>query len=217
MRRYEAMFLFDNAVARDWASIEQEVRRLCDRCGAELLACAKFDERKLAYEIKRRKRGTYVLTYFDAPLDRIGELERDARLSEMILRLLVVRADGVSEEKLAQLKSHPPETAFMPLSSDGHRHDYGRHGSGERRLAGPGQRDRERERRGDETAPVSQEAPAEAADSQVPSAAPTAESTAEPPADSTSEQAPEEPPEPAATDTQAPAQPPTEPQRGPLL
>ncbi len=132
MKRYEAMFLFDTAVARDWASIEQEVRRLLSRIGGELLVCVKFDERKLAYEIKRRKRGTYVLTYLDAPPDRIGELERDAQLSETIMRLLVVRADHLSEEKLAQLKAHPPETPLMPLSSDGHRHDD-RRGYGERR------------------------------------------------------------------------------------
>jgi hypothetical protein len=31
------MFLFDSSAARDWASIEQEVRRLCDRIRAQLL------------------------------------------------------------------------------------------------------------------------------------------------------------------------------------
>jgi small subunit ribosomal protein S6 len=88
------MFLFDTTAARDRAGVEQEVDRLCDRIGAQLLVCVKFDERKLAYEIRRRKRGTYALAYFDAPPDRIGELERDARLSELILRLLVVRAEN---------------------------------------------------------------------------------------------------------------------------
>ena len=33
MKRYEAMFLFDTAATRDWASLETEVRRLCDRIG----------------------------------------------------------------------------------------------------------------------------------------------------------------------------------------
>lgn len=132
MKRYEGMFLFDTAATRDWASTEQEVRRLLGRVGAELLVCVKFDERKLAYEIKRRKRGTYVLTYFDAPPERIAELERDAYLSELIMRSLVLRADELSEERLAQLKAHPAETPLMPLSSDGHRHDD-RRGYGERR------------------------------------------------------------------------------------
>ena len=101
MKCYEAMFLFDTAAMRDWAAIEEEVRRLCGRIGAELLVCLKFDERRLAFEIKRRKRGTYALVYMDAPPERLNEMERDAQLSELILRLLVVRADNLTEEKLA--------------------------------------------------------------------------------------------------------------------
>ncbi len=130
MKRYEGMFLFDSSVAREWAAIEQEVKRLCSRIDAELLVCVKFDERRLAYEIKRRRRGTYVLTYFDAPSDRIADMERDARLSELILRLLVLRAEGLSEERLVELKAHPVEDPLEPLSGDGRRHDDDRYGRG---------------------------------------------------------------------------------------
>jgi small subunit ribosomal protein S6 len=131
LKRYEAMYLFDSAATRDWASIEQEVQRLCGRIGAELLVCVKYDERRLAYEINRRKRGTYVLTYMDAPPDRIGDLERDVQLSEFVLRVLVLRAENLTEEKLAELKAHPAETPLAP-GGDSRRHDeYG--GSDRRR------------------------------------------------------------------------------------
>ncbi len=145
MKRYEGMFLFDNAVSHDWPSIEAEIKRLMDRIGATLLVCLKFDERKLAYEIKGRKRGTYVLTYFDAPGEKIGELERDAQLSESVLRVLVLRAEGLSEERLAQLKAHQPDTPLQPISGDGRRHDEygGREGRGGRDY-------RDSEPRGDE-------------------------------------------------------------------
>lgn len=136
MKRYEGMFLFDAAVVRDWASIEQEVRRLCERIDAELLVCVKFDERKLAYEVNKRKRGTYVLTYFNAPPERIHDLERDVHLSEDVLRVLVLRADHVTEEKLAELRAHPAEQPLCPLSGEGRgRHDDGprRERSGDRR------------------------------------------------------------------------------------
>ncbi len=123
MKRYEGMFLFDSSAARDWAAIEQEVHRLCNRIGAELLVCVKFDERKLAYEIRRRKRGTYVLTYFEAPEEKITDLERDAQLSELVLRALVLRADHVPEEKINELKVWPAETPLQPMAGDGRRHD----------------------------------------------------------------------------------------------
>jgi small subunit ribosomal protein S6 len=123
LRRYEALFLFDTTAAREWAAIEEEVRRLCGRIGAELLVCVKFDERKLAYEIARRKRGTYVLAYFDAPSEKINDMERDIRLSELILRGLVLRAEKIPEERIAELRAHPPETPLSPMGGDGRRHD----------------------------------------------------------------------------------------------
>lgn len=124
MKRYEGMFLFDNSVAHEWATIEAEVRRLCDRIDAQLQVCVKYDERKLAYEIQRRKRGTFVLTYFDAPAERIADMERDARLSESILRLLVLRADKVPAERIAELQAHPAETPLSPGGGEGRRHYY---------------------------------------------------------------------------------------------
>lgn len=123
MKRYEGMFLFDNAAARDWAGIEAEVRRLCDRIGAKLLVCLKFDERKLQFEIRNRKRGTYVLTYFDAPPDKISALEHDARLSELILRCIILRAENLTEQRLAELKAHPADVPLQPMAGDGRRHD----------------------------------------------------------------------------------------------
>jgi small subunit ribosomal protein S6 len=125
LKRYEGMFLFDNTVVHEWSDMEAEVRRLFERVGTEPLVCVKFDERRLAYEIKGRKRGTYVLTYFDANPERITDLERDARLSEVVLRVLVLRADHISEERLAELKAHTPDQPLQPMSSEGRRGDGG--------------------------------------------------------------------------------------------
>lgn len=121
MRRYEGLFLFDSAAGHDWSRMEGEIRRLCDRIQANLQACVKFDERKLAYEIKGCKRGTYVLTYFDAEPARIADLERDVQLSESVLRALVLRADKVSDQRLAELRARPPDQPLQPLSGEGRR------------------------------------------------------------------------------------------------
>lgn len=125
MKRYEGMFLFDNTALHEWSDVEAEVRRLFERIHAEPLVCVKFDERKLAYEIKGRKRGTYVLTYFDADPQSITDLERDARLSELILRTMVLRTDKLSEERLAELKTHTPDQPLQPVSSDWRRGEGG--------------------------------------------------------------------------------------------
>lgn len=137
MRRYEALFLFDNNVAYEWPSVEKEVGRLCQRIGAEVLACVKFDERKLSYEIRGRKRGTYVLTYLEAPPAKITELEHDAGLSESVLRLLVLRNDDITQQRIDELKAWPADKPLVPLQEqrrddrdrdgrdrDGRRDDY---------------------------------------------------------------------------------------------
>ena len=102
MNQYEAMFLFDPTFGGTFENCEKEVGRLMERAEAELLFCRKWDERRLAYKIKGRKRGVYVLTYFKAAPDRIGGLERDAQLSEDVLRVLVLRADHVTADMMEQ-------------------------------------------------------------------------------------------------------------------
>ena len=101
-KKYEAMFLFDPAVATDWDKIKAEVDRLMERSEAKVLFCGKWDERRLAYEIGGVKRAIYVLTYFEGEPAKMGTLERDTTLSEMIVRSLVVRADHVTEAQMKE-------------------------------------------------------------------------------------------------------------------
>lgn len=100
MNQYEAMFLFDPTFGSSIENCESEVNRLMERAEAEVLFIGKWDERRLAYRINGRKRGVYMLVYFKAPPDKIAGLQRDAQISEEILRLMVVRADGVSRDMM---------------------------------------------------------------------------------------------------------------------
>lgn len=103
MNTYEGMFLFDPAVGAKAEAVQGEIDRLMSRAEAEVIATRPLEERRLAYEIKGRKRGMYVLTYFRARGDKITSLERDIRLSELVLRALIVRADGLSEERMQEV------------------------------------------------------------------------------------------------------------------
>ncbi len=98
MNTYEAMFLFDPAAGSSLEAVQTEVDRLMTRAEAEVIVTRRLEERRLAFEIDGRKRGLYVLTYFRAEGPKIGPLERDVRLSQSILRALILRADHVTEE-----------------------------------------------------------------------------------------------------------------------
>ena len=100
---YEAMFLIDSAeAAKDWDSILELINRILTRADAEIVSIRKWDERALAYPIRRCVRGTYLLSYFKADGRKIHEIERDVQLSERIMRVLILRADHLTEEDVAK-------------------------------------------------------------------------------------------------------------------
>lgn len=88
---YEGMFLLDSArVAKDWEGTEALVTNVLTRYGATIKIKDRWDERKLAYGVKKQRRGTYYLAYFDAPPASVAEIRRDLQLTEGVLRFLIL-------------------------------------------------------------------------------------------------------------------------------
>jgi small subunit ribosomal protein S6 len=98
---YEAMFLLSQATAADFGGAIAHINEVMQRGHATVLAMKKWDERRLAYEIKGQKRGVYILAYFSAPYDMLSHIERDCNLSEKIMRSLILRADHLTAEEIA--------------------------------------------------------------------------------------------------------------------
>ena len=63
-RPYEGMFLFPQSASADLQGSIDHVKEILARSGAEMLSIAKWDERRLAYDIKGNKRGVYILAFF---------------------------------------------------------------------------------------------------------------------------------------------------------
>jgi small subunit ribosomal protein S6 len=97
---YEAMFLFPPAVSANLQAAVDHINTILDRASAEVISMRKWDERRLAYEIKGNKRGIYFLVYFRAASDKLTGIERDCNLSEQLLRSMVTRADHVTDEQM---------------------------------------------------------------------------------------------------------------------
>lgn len=91
MAIYEGMFLLDSArAAKDWEGTKALVDGVLERYGAKTILADRWDERKLAYSIKRQKRGMYYLVYFEAGGDAVSNVRRDLTLTDGVLRLLVL-------------------------------------------------------------------------------------------------------------------------------
>ena len=94
MYPYEGMFLVDPVKhAAEAETVEGTVRSLLEKHGAEIEQFEKWDDRRLAYEIKGHSRGVYLLTHFRMPGNSVDAFRADCRLEETILRQMMIRLE----------------------------------------------------------------------------------------------------------------------------
>jgi len=116
LNTYEGMFLLNSVEAkRDWDGTAAHVQDILKKHGAEVATNYRWDERKLAYEVNRQKRGTYYLVYFRCPTEALVAIRRDCELSEIVMRQLILRWSGEAppmptEDELAK---HQAELAAL--------------------------------------------------------------------------------------------------------
>ncbi len=92
-RLYELCILFDPAEAtRTWDKLEEYVRDMVEKkYGNHVQQIDKWaDSRKLAYEIKGLKRGTYMVVWFRGKPETIADIDRDLRLDDKPIRHIVI-------------------------------------------------------------------------------------------------------------------------------
>src|SRR5581483_9038360 len=107
LNQYEAMFLLPAAAAAEVDASIKTVTGIIERHGGKILVIKKWDERKLMYEIKKQKRGLYIIAYFTAPGEAIVPIERDVNLSEDVLRVLVTDAEHLNQEEMNAVEPQP--------------------------------------------------------------------------------------------------------------
>jgi small subunit ribosomal protein S6 len=92
MRRYELTVIFPLEEDQHRAGREQLLADLASN-GAEIEKTDEFGDRDLAYEIKKRTRGKYVLLTIKADPAKITVLDRIFKLNANLLKYLFVRLD----------------------------------------------------------------------------------------------------------------------------
>ena len=81
---------------------------IADR-GAEVLKVEEWGINTLAYEIKKKNKGYYLLLYLNGDVALVAEMERALRLMEEVLRYLTVKAEAGDTEALQQGEAPEPE------------------------------------------------------------------------------------------------------------
>ena len=112
MRKYECFFIIDADLPDDAiAVVDDKVKAIVDGNGGTVLDYVPWGKKKLAYPVKKRTRGHYVLMEFAGESGLVAELERNMRLDERVLKFITVlledRYDPQAEQEKAS-KAPPP-------------------------------------------------------------------------------------------------------------
>jgi small subunit ribosomal protein S6 len=90
-RDYEGLFLLDNnAATADYDAVRGQVDETLKKHGGTVVMHEKWEDRKLAYDIRGHRRGTYYLAYFRSPPTGISRIHEDLGLAETVLRHLIL-------------------------------------------------------------------------------------------------------------------------------
>ena len=118
---YEGMFILDsNWYSRDPGAASAHVQKMIDGVGGEMLASRLWEDRRLAYPIKNRRRGAYWLTYFRLDSVRLNDIYKACNLSDHVLRALLLTVDAriadtlVEHAQLAIVPAAAPPAAAPP-------------------------------------------------------------------------------------------------------
>ena len=94
MELYESLFIIRPSLNdEETTSLFDKMKGIVEKNGATLVKAENWGRKKLAYEIKRERKGTFVYLYFKGPGHVVGELERSYRLEDSIIKFLTVRLE----------------------------------------------------------------------------------------------------------------------------
>ena len=100
---YECLCILDTAkYNRDPEKVSNQITSTIESMGGKVRVSRLWEERKLAYPIKKQTRGIYWLTYFRIDPEKIKGLNRQFQINGDILRFLILRIDPRLEEALVE-------------------------------------------------------------------------------------------------------------------
>jgi small subunit ribosomal protein S6 len=97
-RKYELVYVVSPDATDDQVTdLHTQVEAIVQRMDGQIEKTENWGRRRLAYEIGRHKEGTYVLELINGSGELMKEIDRRLKVSDLVIRQLVVRIDEVQE------------------------------------------------------------------------------------------------------------------------
>lgn len=92
MNFYENIVILDpNLDEKATEEAVERVKNIIVKKGGDVFRSENWGSRKLAYDVKKHKKGTYVLILFKAPPSTIAELEKFYKVFDLALKFMVIK------------------------------------------------------------------------------------------------------------------------------
>ena len=110
MREYEIVYIFDSVLTEDQVNEKLEkYHQHITNGGGEITAVDHWGKRQLAYPIRKKTAGYYVVVQFTASSEGLPELERTLKLDEDLVRYLIVLSEGEPTAPMSIATREPRE------------------------------------------------------------------------------------------------------------
>ncbi len=124
MAAYESIIILRSNLADDEVGrVIEKMKGIVEKNGGQVSQAENWGKRKLAYEVKKERKGTYVIFRFTGSGKVVSELEQGYRVEDSILKFLTVRA---AEAQAGGIPSSSVEEGKPTRSRPGSTRDEGR-------------------------------------------------------------------------------------------
>jgi len=120
LKRYETLFIVQADLPDDEIiSLIERYSTILTSFKGTIIKIEKWGKRRLAYEIRKKTNGYYVLIDYAGKSTVIQELERNFKIDDKILKFMTIMKDDnvdlakIEEEKQAQAQNEAPRKALI--------------------------------------------------------------------------------------------------------
>ncbi len=113
MRKYETIFILNPDLEEEQTqSAIEKVKGIITQGNGEILKVEDWGNRNLAYEVKKKPKGHYILIHFSGTPALLSELERNYRVMDAVIKFQSVRLDEKQASSTeGPVPEEPPEEA----------------------------------------------------------------------------------------------------------
>ncbi|MGH7273889.1 MAG: 30S ribosomal protein S6 [Nitrospiria bacterium] len=116
MNFYESIFIARPSLTDEEVNkVAEKIKSIIEQGGGTVLITENWGKKKLAYEVEKEKKGTYIFLYFQSEGKVVSDVERVYRLEDAVMKYLTVK---LNKKDLAQ-REWARKRATRPVDPEG--------------------------------------------------------------------------------------------------